>query len=142
MNKLEERIIKFIKKHHVLTLATFANNATWCANCFYTYDAESNSLIFTSDDQTQHAREASIHPFVSGSIVLETQIVGKIQGIQFKGLMNKPKGDEKKMLEKMYLKRFPYAILMKTNIWKLEMTYIKMTDNQLGFGKKLIWQKA
>ena len=39
------------------------------------------------------------------------------------------------------LKKFPYAVLMKTTLWILEIEYIKMTDNRLGFGKKLIWEK-
>ncbi len=32
-------------------------------------------------------------------------------------------------------------MLMETNLWIVELTYIKMTDNRLGFGKKLIWKK-
>ncbi|PIV62765.1 MAG: hypothetical protein COS14_01630, partial [Bacteroidetes bacterium CG02_land_8_20_14_3_00_31_25] len=47
--KPEKRIVDFIKKHHVLTLATKSENELWCANCFYVYDEEENSLIFTSD---------------------------------------------------------------------------------------------
>ncbi|MGD0342664.1 MAG: hypothetical protein ABSA76_13260 [Bacteroidales bacterium] len=38
-----------------------------------------------------------------------------------------------------YLKKFPVAALMDTRLWIVELTYIKMTDNRLGFGKKLIW---
>ena len=32
----DSRIIKFLKKHHVMTLATSFNEETWCASCFYT----------------------------------------------------------------------------------------------------------
>jgi uncharacterized protein YhbP (UPF0306 family) len=77
---------------------------------------------------------------VACSIVLETQSVGKIRGIQFRGIMEKP-GKELKLKAKMaYLKRFPYAALMKTSLWIVKVNYIKMTDNRLGFGKKLIWE--
>jgi len=33
-------------------------------------------------------------------------------------------------------------MLMDTRLWIVSLTLIKMTDNRLGFGKKLIWQKS
>jgi uncharacterized protein YhbP (UPF0306 family) len=30
---------------------------------------------------------------------------------------------------------------MKTHLWEMKLTFIKMTHNKLGFGKKLIWEK-
>jgi uncharacterized protein YhbP (UPF0306 family) len=41
-----------------------------------------------------------------------------------------------------YLRRFPVAALMETRLWMVELTHIKMTDNRLGFGKKLVWEKG
>ncbi len=38
-----------------------------------------------------------------------------------------------------YLKRFPLAVLMDTHLWVVKLTFIKMTDNRLGFGKKIVW---
>jgi hypothetical protein len=40
-----------------------------------------------------------------------------------------------------YLKRFPFALAAKLDLWILYIDYIKMTDNLLGFGKKLIWER-
>jgi uncharacterized protein len=136
--KPDNRISEFIQKHHVLTLSTVQLNQPWCANCYYVYHREKASFIFTSDDDTRHAREMTDNNFVAGSVVLETNEIGKIQGIQFQGYVEKT--DNKKH-KQIYLKRFPFAALMKTNLWILEITYIKMTDNRLGFGKKLIWDK-
>ncbi len=39
------------------------------------------------------------------------------------------------------MKRYPFAILMKTQLWVVDLDFIKLTDNRLGFGKKLIWKK-
>ena len=136
--KPDIRMNEFIKKHHVLTLSTVQNNVPWCANCYYAYHDEKASFIFTSDDDTRHAREMAENNLVAGSVVLETNEIGKIRGIQFQGYVEKT--DSKKH-KQMYLKRFPFAALMKTNLWILEITYIKMTDNRLGFGKKLIWER-
>ena len=136
---IDQRIIKFFKKHHVLTIATTVKNEPWCANCFYTYLEDNNLLVFTTDDDTRHGKEFVENPLVAGSVVLETMIVGKIQGIQFQGIIYKPDGAEYDKIKSRYLKRFPVAALMDTHLWAVKPTYIKMTDNRFGFGKKLIW---
>jgi hypothetical protein len=139
MKIVDQRIIKFIQKHHVLTLATSQKNISYCANCFYVYDKEENRLIFTSDYDTKHIQDVLKQNIVAGSIVLETNVIGKIQGLQFQGKMTEPKGDLLKKAKDKYLKRFPVAMLMKTTLWMVELTFLKFTDNRLGFGKKIIW---
>jgi uncharacterized protein YhbP (UPF0306 family) len=137
----EKRIIEFINEHHVLTLATSIENNPWCANCFYIYLEEENCFVFTSDDNTKHVNDVLVNANVAGSVVLETNTVGKIQGIQFRGIMAVPENELARKAKKAYLKRFPFAVLMKTSLWVLHTKSIKMTDNRLGFGKKLIWEK-
>lgn len=140
MNQPDKRITDFIKKHHVLTLATAIDNNPWCANCFYVWLEDENCFVFTTDPVTKHGSDAIKNPQVAGSVVLETRVVGKVQGIQFTGTMEVPEGDLAEKAKIAYLKRFPVAILMKTNLWVVKAIYIKMTDNRLGFGKKLIWE--
>lgn len=140
MNHPEKRIIDFINQHHVLTLATCVENNPWCANCFYVYLEDENCLVFTSDDATKHVQDVSANSKVAGSVVLETGIVGKIRGIQFRGIMEIPQNDLASKAKLAYLKKFPVAVLMKTSLWIVKLNYIKMTDNRLGFGKKLIWE--
>ena len=138
MATIDPRIAKFIAKHHVLTLATTdADGAPYCANCFYAYDKERNLLIFTSDSATRHAGHMSADNRVAVSIVLETRIVGRVQGVQICGRAHKADG----AAERRYLTRFPYAAVAPLTLWVIEPTYIKLTDNTLGFGKKLIWQQ-
>lgn len=139
--KPDNRIVEFIHEHHVLTLATSFNEEPWCANCFYVYLEDENGLVFTSDFDTKHIQQASHNIYVAGSIVLETSIIGKIQGIQFQGIISQPQDELHEKAKKAYLKRFPIAMLMDTHLWVVDLTYIKMTDNRLGFGKKLIWSK-
>ena len=133
---VDKRITDFIKRHHVLTLATVSSEgAPYCAACFYAYDKERNRLIFTSDDSTRHAQQMLENKKVAIGITLETRIVGKVQGAQICGIAER--GDEKD--KATYIKRFPYAAVAPLNIWAVEPTFIKFTDNTLGFGKKLIW---
>ncbi len=139
MTEIDNRIVEFINKHHVLTLATSKNNIPYCANCFYVYSEDQNMLVFTTDHKTKHAQDVSKNSIVAGSIVLETNVVGKIQGVQFQGKMYEPKDELLKAVKARYLKRFPVAMLMKTNLWVVEISFLKFTDNRLGFGKKLYW---
>lgn len=138
---VDNRIIRFFKKHHVLTISTCVENMPWCANCFYVYLEEENSLVFTSDPETRHGHEFLKNKLVAGSVVLETMIIGKIRGIQFQGIVNEPEDELFAHAKSAYLKRFPVAALMDTKLWIVNLTLIKMTDNRFGFGKKLIWNE-
>ena len=137
---IDRRITEFFRKHHVLTVATTVNNEPWCAHCFYVYMEEENALVFTTDHATRHGKEFVVNPLVAGSVVLETMIIGKIRGIQFQGLVSEPGEELLSKARTAYLKRFPPAVLMDTHLWIVRLTHIKMTDNRLGFGKKLIWK--
>lgn len=138
---IDDRIIRFIRKHHVLTVATSVNNEPWCASCFYVYLREENSLVFTTDHKTRHGQEFIKNPHVAGSIVLETIIIGKIRGVQFRGIVSEPSGELASKAKRAYLLKFPPAALMETHLWVLKLTHIKLTDNRLGFGKKVVWDE-
>ncbi len=137
----EKRITNFIKEHHVLTLATSNTKESWCCNCFYTYLEDEAALLFTSDSDTKHILMVMENPNVSGSIVLETKVVGKIRGIQFMGELHKVENIEHSKYRLKYLKKFPFAIVINTDLWIVKLNLIKMTDNRLGFGKKLYWNR-
>jgi len=141
MNLLEERILEFINEHHIFTLAVTRDNEPWVATCFYVYDENKNRFVFTSDDDTRHIGDvlASGNFHCAGAIALETKIVGKIRGLQFTGMISKPEGENRRTARKSYVSAFPIARLARLSIWTLTPDYIKMTDNRLGFGKKLIW---
>lgn len=134
---MDEKIEKFISRHHLLSLATFGESL-WCCSAFYAFDADAVVFIIASDEQTVHIQNSKLNIRVAGTIVHETKVVGKIQGIQFVGEIHAVEDERQKNL---YLKRFPYARAMNPTLWKLELDIIKMTDNTLGFGKKLIWKR-
>ena len=138
---IDGRIVRFFRKHHVLTVSTSVDNEPWCANCFYVYLEDENALVFTTDHDTRHGREFLRNNLVAGSVVLETMILGKIRGIQFQGIVSEPEGELLAASRNSYLKRFPAAMLMETHLWIIRLTHIKMTDNRLGFGKKIIWKQ-
>jgi hypothetical protein len=137
---LDERIVNFIKEHHLLTLATSKENTPYCANVFYVYNEKNNSLIFASDSKTKHAQDFIENLKVAGTIALGTKEIAKIQGVQLLGEITELKGKELENSKKQYLKSFPYAEKMNPKLWEFKLSFIKMTHNKLGFGKKLIWE--
>jgi uncharacterized protein len=141
MQAIPKRILKFIKKHHVLTLSTAKNNIPYSCSCFYVFDEENLRFIFTSEEKTRHAKELLENKNAAVNIALETKIIGKIQGIQACGKVKQLKEEEAfKKARKLYLHRFPYAVFSIKDLWAFEVNYIKLTDNRLGFGKKIIWE--
>ena len=137
----DQRITKFIRKHHVLTIASCHDGQPWCANMFYACMDGSPILVFTSDEHTRHISEITANERAAGSIVLETKVVGRLQGLQLSGVIRKPSGDEESAARKAYTGRFPYAAMAELNLWLFDPEHMKFTDNTLGFGKKLLWYK-
>ena len=139
--KVDQQIIDFINEHHLLTLATSQNNLPYCCNVFYVYDSLNNQLIFSSDPKTKHANDFIANPNVAGTIALETKEITKIQGVQLLGIIQELKTEELEIAKEQYIKAFSYAANMDVHLWAMPLTFIKMTHNKLGFGKKLIWEK-
>ena len=132
----EKKITDFIARHHVLTLATATKDGVpYCAACFYAYDKRRNRIIFTTDRTTRHGQMMMANSTVACAINLETRVVGKVQGIQICGTVESGDSDDKLV----YIKRFPYAAVAPLDIWVIVPDFMKLTDNTLGFGKKLIW---
>ena len=138
MDKNLQKIEDFIAQHHVLTLATSVDNAVRACSLFYAYDLSSRSFIVASSEDTLHIQQIQKNPKVAGNILLETEEVGNIQGLQFRGIF---KEIEDAKLTTLYFKTFPYALALRPKLWQIKVDYFKLTDNRLGFGKKLIWQE-
>lgn len=138
MPKTLEKIELFLSKHHLLSLATSADNVPQSASLFYAYDSANIAFIVASDTKTEHIKNVLVSNNVSGTVALETDEVGKIEGIQFRAKMRMVTHKE----GSLYFKAFPFAKVMKSQLWSVELMDIKLTDNRLGFGKKLYWQRG
>lgn len=139
MHKDLQIISLFIAKHHVMSLATTNCEELSVCSLFYAYDAQKLSFVVASSDETLHVKHVLQNPAVAGNILLETNTIGKIEGLQFRGNM---KLLEDEVLKKLYFKTFPYALAMMPKLWQIEVDYFKLTDNKLGFGKKIIYSRA
>ena len=138
---IDEKITRFIGSHHVLTVAAAAQDEIWCANCFYAYLPEEEGFVICSESSTRHSGLFTRNPNVAGSVFLETEEIARIQGFQFTAQAQRCAGGFHDKCRKAYLKRFPYAVLKDGEMWFLKLMSLKFTDNCLGFGKKLLWNR-
>lgn len=140
---IDSRILDFIGEHHVLTVACASRDGElWCANAFYVFDKEEEGFIITSEAKTRHAQLFLENPQVTGSVVLETEEIGKIRGLQFAGTVRRCDSGLFDRCRLKYLKRFPYAVFKGGEVWLITPERMKYTDNRLGFGKKLLWERV
>lgn len=134
---LDERILKFIKKEHLASICVIKDDGTPHAfSAFYAFNSDEISLFIASDENTEHIKAIKNHPEISGTIALNTLIVGKIRGVQFNGTISVAEDVE------IYFKRFVFARSMNAKIYKILLKSIKFTDNTLGFGTKILWQRS
>ena len=134
-----EKIDQFLQEHHVMSLSTCRGDEISSCNLFYVYEKTISSFVVASSEDTLHVENIKTNKNIAGTVVLEIKTVGKIQGVQFRGEFVTL---EDKTLKKLYFKHFPYALAMNPTLWQIKINYFKMTDNKLGFGKKIIWQDS
>ena len=139
---MNEHIIRFIEKQRVATICCVdVANKPYCFSCFYAFDREKELLYFKSSGNSLHAKYLENNSGVAGTVQPDKLNVLAIQGIQFTGYVYE--ADEQSMNEakRFYHKKYPFALAMPGDIWIIDPEYIKMTDNSMGFGKKIIWEK-
>ena len=138
---MDKRMSTFIQEQKNLTLCTAVNNEPYCASCFYAFISEENMLVFKSSGTTQHILNALANNLVAGTIVPDVRKVGEIIGAQFSGQFAAASGDILNRAKKVYYGKNPMALVIKGELWTIRLTNVKLTDNTLGFGSKLSWER-
>lgn len=136
-NKIPKVMIDFILEHHVLVMATTQDDMPSTCSLFYSFLEDEGCFVFASDDKTEHIQNILQNSDVSAAIHYETKEIEHIKGIQIKGMVEEAHARH----AHLYLKEYPYAAEVKNkSIWKLKITELKYTDNNLGFGQKELWK--
>jgi uncharacterized protein YhbP (UPF0306 family) len=138
---LDDTILNYMEANKVFTIATSVGGVPYCANCFYAYHPAGNTLLFLSDEATRHISEALANPQIAGTIQNGVTAVAELQGIQFQGDFISPTAQEQEAFYTHYYEKFPFAKGRPAPIWGIQLNWIKMTDNTLGFGTKLSWER-
>lgn len=132
-------ITRYLKKQHVLSLCCCDDDLLWCANCFYVFDETRMAFWLMSATDTRHGALMLAAPPVAGTINGQPATALRIKGVQYRGEARLLKGELEQQARTAYCERFPIARKMKAPVWEIRLDELKMTDNTLGFGKKMQW---
>ena len=136
---MDERIVKFLKKMHLASVCVIDDEGQpYAFSAFYAFDEVNFSFLLASSGDSSHIKFLKNSKLVAGTVALDTKIVGKIEGIQFQGVMREAKENE----VEIYFERFFYAKAMDPKILSISLEKLKFTSNVLGFGKKIKWEKG
>nr|WP_244987288.1 YhbP family protein [Winslowiella toletana] len=129
----------YLQQQHVLTLCSGERDSLWCASCFYVFDRDEVAFLLMSASSTEHGALMQQQALVAGTVSDQTKTVALIRGVQYQGEVSCLSGDEAQRARTHYQRRFPLAKLITTPVWKIRINRLKMTNNRLGFGRKLHW---
>ena len=136
---MDERIVEFLKKMHLTSVCVVDDEGQpYAFSAFYAFDEVNFSFLLASSHESSHVKFLKNSKLVAGTVALDTKIVGKIEGVQFQGVMGEASASEREI----YFKRFFYAKAMDPKIWCVSLEKLKFTSNILGFGKKIKWEKG
>lgn len=140
---MNEHIVKFIEKQTCASVCcTDQEENPYCFSCFYAFNKTDGLLYFKSSLDTHHSGLLLKKPFIAGTILPDKLNILRVKGIQFEGIILPDTDPLTGQAFSIYHKKHPVALTMHGEIWTIKLTSIKMTDNSLGFGKKITWQIA
>lgn len=138
---MQENIRKFLEKQKIMSLASTNADIPYCFIVLYVFDPLKNYCYFVSKVTSRHSKEIMVNSRVSGTIIKQETSILKLQGVQLTGTCRLLDGDEALHAESCFQKAYPISQWMKEKIWAVELNFVKMTDNTLGFSTKLIWER-
>ncbi len=142
MESILQHINHFVEGQTVANVCCHDDQgALHCFSCYYAYDAEDLLLYFKTSDDTLHMQLLAKHPEVAGTILPDKLNKMKVQGIQFSGVLLNPSDSEAKQAGKRYHAKYPFSVAMEGKVRIIRFNWVKMTDNTLGFGTKLVWDR-
>ena len=139
---MDERIISFITGQTCASMACANEEGRLCSfSCFYSFDSGNGLLHYKSSRDTRHSLCIAKRPAVAGTILPDKLNRLQIKGVQFEGRILAFDDPLCKQAASHFYKKHPVALSMPGDVWTVQLDFIKFTDNTLGFGKKLSWQR-
>lgn len=123
-------------------MATVVNELPFCAPVFFVWDNSRECFIVKSSSTTVHYSGAVTSGAVAGSLLPDVIEITHIKGLQFNGTCRTPIDSEENLhVRKLYYSRYPIGKLIDGDFLLIFPDKFKFTDNRLGFGKKLKWER-
>lgn len=143
---LHERVLAYLRAHHVTTLATQGPAGPWAAAVFYASDGF--TLYFLSAPATRHATELAAHARVAATIQDECVDWAAIRGIQLEGEARELHGEQAERARAVYGAKFPVlgsadrapapiaAAFAKVRWYRIVPDRLYFVDNSVRFGHR------
>lgn len=96
-------------------------------------------LWIMTEPETRHGELIMKNPQVAGTVNGQPRSVLLIKGVQYRGRIKRLEEATEQSARAAYQKRFPVSRKVSAPLWEIVLDEVKMTDNALGFGKKIAW---
>ena len=142
---IKREALSYLASHHVMTLATYGDQAPWATAVFYVNDGF--SLSFLTESHTRHGRNLAADPRVAAAVHEAYDDWRAIKGIQILGRAAPVGPLEKARLLPAFIAKFPtvgvfvsdaryIAIMARALIYRVEPEEIWYLDNSKGFSRR------
>ncbi len=139
---MNEKIDSFLEANTCASIACLDSQGhPYCFSCYYAIDSKEGLLFFKSSSDSNHVAFLQSKPIVAGTILSDKLNKLQIKGIQLEGIVLSFDNELSQNASLEYYKSHPMAVAMAGEIWTIQINRIKYTDNTLGFGKKIIWER-
>ena len=139
---MDKKIFRFIEKQKCATVCCVDEQSNpYCFSCFYGFNSKEGLLYFKSSPTSRHSEIILKNPVVAGTIMPDRLNLLLVKGVQFEGIVLEKYQFIAKQASTFFHKQNPLAITIPGEIWTIQLTNIKMTDNSMGFGKKIYWRR-
>lgn len=145
-SSLRDRLLTYLREHHVMSLATTGTEGPWAAAVFYVNDA--TTLYFLSSPGSRHCRNLTMYSRVAVTIQEDYPDWPSIKGIQLEGTAIQIGGDEEVQARALYGEKFPVVgklahapaaivkAMAKVRWYKVVPETLYFIDNAVGFGNR------
>lgn len=108
MEEARERVLRYLREHNTLTLATWEAERPWAAALFYASDGF--DLYFLSDPQSRHSVDLATNPQVALTIQEDYHEWTMIKGVQMEGTVHLVEGEvELARAVAVYVEKYPFV---------------------------------
>jgi hypothetical protein len=143
---LRQRVMAYLREHHVMTLATHGSAGVWAAAVFYVNDGF--NLLFLSSPTSRHCRNLAESARVSATIQQDYADWPEIKGVQLEGTASEIGGEREKQARHIYGEKFPVIrglaqgpvaiakAMDKVRWYEVVTDRLYFIDNSAGFGHR------
>jgi uncharacterized protein YhbP (UPF0306 family) len=140
---LRERVLAYLRAHHVATLATHGPDGPWAAAVFYASDGF--ELCFLSSPSSRHCRNLASSARVAATVQEDYADWREIRGVQLEGTVTELAGADERSARALYGEKFRFVrgpvgviaqALEKVRWYRLTPERLYFVDNSRGFGHR------